>query len=65
MEKRRTNQTVRIAVVGIVLIVAILVFGTVWTGRSAQKDTVEAVRSVSLLYLDELAGRRERSSRTI
>ena len=59
MEKRRTNQTVRIAVVGIVLIVAILVFGTVWTGRSAQKDTVEAVRSVSLLYLDELAGRRE------
>ena len=28
-------------------------------GQSAHKDTVEAVRSVSLLYLDELAGRRE------
>ena len=59
MENKRTNQTVRIAVAGIVLVVAILVFGTIWTGRSAQKDTVDAVRSVSSLYLDELAGRRE------
>jgi hypothetical protein len=28
-------------------------------GRSARQDTENAVRSVSLLYLDELAGRRE------
>ena len=30
-----------------------------WIGRHARQDTEEAVRSVSLLYLDELAGRRE------
>ena len=37
----------------------ILVIGTIWNGNSARKDTETAVRSVSLLYLDELAGRRE------
>ena len=37
----------------------IMVFGTIWTGRTAKTDTESAVRSVSLLYLDELAGRRE------
>ena len=36
--------------IGSVILVFILVFGTMWMGR---------VRSVSLLYLDELAGRRE------
>jgi len=30
-----------------------------WMGAHARQDTEEAVRSVSLLYLDELAGRRE------
>lgn len=30
-----------------------------WLGRSTKKDTDKAVRTVSLLYLDELAGRRE------
>ena len=30
-----------------------------WMGSRARRDTEEAVRSVSLLYLDELAGRRE------
>ena len=37
----------------------ILVIGTIWVGRSAKTDKEFAVRSVSLLYLDELAGRRE------
>ena len=37
----------------------ILVFGTIWMGNVARNDTESAVRSVSLLYLDELAGRRE------
>ena len=59
METKRTLQTVRLAMAGVALVAAILVFGTIWTGRSSQKDTVEAVRSVSMLYLDELAGRRE------
>ena len=30
-----------------------------WMGSNARNDTESAVRSVSLLYLDELAGRRE------
>ena len=30
-----------------------------WMGNTARNDTESAVRSVSLLYLDELAGRRE------
>lgn len=38
---------------------AILILGTLWMGQSARRDTEAAVRSVSLLYLDELAGRRE------
>ena len=48
-----------IAVIGSVILAVILVLGTVWMGYNAKKDTEEAVRSVSLLYLDELAGRRE------
>lgn len=38
---------------------ALLILGTIWTSRSAREDTIEAARSVSLLYLDELVGRRE------
>ena len=47
------------AFIGGVVLAFILVFGTFWMGRSAARDTASAVRSVSLLYLDELAGRRE------
>lgn len=44
---------------GSIALVLILVIGGIWTGRSARSDTESAVHSVSLLYLDELAGRRE------
>ncbi len=47
------------AFLGSIVLVFILVFGTIWTGNNARNDTESAVRSVSLLYLDELAGRRE------
>ena len=57
MDKR--NNTTRIAIVGGAILLLILVIGTVWTGRMARSETESAVRSVSLLYLDELAGRRE------
>ncbi|WP_407385909.1 response regulator [Ruminococcus sp.] len=56
----KRNRTVTIAVIGSVILAVILVLGTVWMGYNAKKDAEEAVRSVSLLYLDELAGRRER-----
>ena len=55
----KRNRTVTIAVIGSVILAVILVLGTVWMGYNAKKDAEEAVRSVSLLYLDELAGRRE------
>ena len=59
MKKGRKNLTIPIIIIGGVIIAAILVVGTLWTGQKARKDTEDAVRNVSLLYLDELAGRRE------
>ena len=59
MKSRKQNKTLAVAVIGGILAIAILVGGTVWTGQLAQHDTEEAARTVSLLYLDELAGRRE------
>ncbi len=55
----KSNRTATIAVVGSIILAVILVLGTVWMGYNAKRDTEDAVRSVSLLYLDELAGRRE------
>ena len=45
--------------IGLVAIALVLIFGTMWIGRDASRSTVVAVRSVSLLYLDELARRRK------
>ena len=47
------------SVIGSIVLAFILVFGTMWMGNNARRDTESAVRSVSLLYLDELADRRE------
>ncbi len=57
--KIRQSRTATVAIVGGIIVALILVLGTMWMGRSARTDTAAAVRSVSLLYLDELAGRRE------
>ena len=58
--KRIKNKTgLYIAVMGSLLIVAILILGSYWSGQKARQDTEKAVTSVSKLYLDELAGRRE------
>ena len=48
----------RAILVSVAIVAAVLVLGTLWVGQNASSDTEEAVRSVSLLYLDELAGRR-------
>lgn len=61
-DKRSGGQkgwAISAALLGIVAVAVILVFGTFWMGQSAKKDTDRAVRSVSLLYLNELVGRRE------
>lgn len=59
MDNGKTNRTTIIIIIGAILLGIILVGGTILMGRSAHKDTIDAVRSVSLMYLDELAGRRE------
>ncbi len=41
------------------IVLAILITGTIWMAHSAKRDTEQAVQSVSMFYLDELAGRRE------
>ena len=60
MYPEKKNHTATIAVVGSLILAIILVAGTMWMGAHARQDTEEAVRSVSLLYLDELVGRRAR-----
>ena len=49
----------KIAAAGAVVVAIILVAGTWLMGQSAQQATDDAVRSVSMFYLDELTGRRE------
>lgn len=48
-----------ILILGSIVVAGILIIGTLWMGRKASNDTGSAVRNVSLLYLEELAGRRE------
>ncbi len=59
MKIRNNKQATQAVILGSLIAALILVIGTIWTGRSTSRDTDDAVRSVSLLYLDELAGRRE------
>ena len=59
MKGRKRSNITGNAAAGAVLVLIILVAGTIWMGQIARKDTQDAVRTVSNLYLDELAGRRE------
>ena len=58
-EKKVKNRAFQIAAIGVILIALILVVGSLWMGRSARESTEEAVHTVSLFYLNELADRRE------
>ncbi len=58
MDNRRKAITLA-SIIGSIALVILFTFSTMWIGSSARSDTESAVRSVSLLYLDELAGRRE------
>ena len=59
MKEKRSRKVIAVAVCTGILIAAILILGTLWSGHKARQDTEKAVSSVSLFYLDELAGRRE------
>ena len=48
-----------IVATGVAIILLLLVAGTIYMSHAARLDTERAIRKVSLLYLDELAGRRE------
>ena len=58
-EKKNRLNSISIAAVGCFIIAVILTIGTFGLGRVAGNGTKVAVRNVSLLYLSELAGRRE------
>ena len=58
-EKGKKSRIVPVAVLVAVIVAAVLILGTLSMGRSAKQATDEAVRSVSMFYLDELVGRRE------
>ncbi|MCR5179371.1 MAG: response regulator [Lachnospiraceae bacterium] len=64
MKSIKKGGVVSAAIIGSVAVVAILIVGTMLTGRMAGSDTERAVRNVSHLYLDELAGRREQEVST-
>ena len=59
MEGKHKNRTILVTVASIVILVALQAGGMVLLAGNAHKDALDAARSVSLLYLDELAGRRE------
>lgn len=59
MKTKTSRRGIPVAMIGGALIALILIFGTIWTGHKAKQDNENAVNSVSLFYLDELAGRRE------
>ena len=59
MDEKKRNGILLVAVIGAMVVAVVLVLGTLWMGQNAREDTEQAVKSVSLLYLDELAGRRE------
>ena len=58
MKYTRNNLAV-VAIIGSIIVALILGLGTITMGQSAKNGTETAVHAVSLLYLDELAGRRK------
>ncbi|MBR6348729.1 MAG: hypothetical protein IKR80_07265, partial [Spirochaetales bacterium] len=56
---KKNGGTATISLIGVIVFAVVVLMGTMWTVRSANRDTGKAVRMVSTLYLDELAGRRE------
>ena len=57
--KDNKNNLLFPVIAGGVVALFVIVLGTFLVGKKATSDTEKAVRAVSFLYLDELAGRRE------
>lgn len=58
LKSSESKGFIKEAAIGCVIVAAILLLGTVITGRNASEDTEAAVHAVSMMYLDELAARR-------
>ena len=56
-EEKHHKKTVTGAVIGGIILAAVLIFTGIWISRSTQLSTNEAVHSVSRYYLQQLAGR--------
>ena len=59
MEKINKKTNTKATIVGAVAVALILILGNLWLIYATQRDTEKAVSTVSQLYLNELAGRRE------
>ena len=57
--KKEHNKLTSVSIAGGFVVLAIMIVGIIIMGHKASSDTEEAVKKVSLLYLDELATRRE------
>ena len=53
------NRLLRFVVIGVMILAAIMILETIWMGQATREANEQTVREVSMLYLDELAGRRE------
>lgn len=58
IDQRQKKETMAYALIGGILIAAILLITTVWVSGRARVGTNQAVNRVSKFYLEELAGRR-------
>ena len=59
MKEKKQSNVILIAILGGILVATVLIIGTITIGHRASNDTQTAVHNVSLLYLDELAQRRQ------
>ncbi len=59
MKQNEGRSTLRLIVTVSLIIAALVAAGTLWMGQNARRANEEAVRSVSIFFMDELAGRRE------
>ena len=59
MRESENRRTLRLVILVSMIVAAMVVAGTLWMGRNARVANDEAVRAVSVFFMDELAGRRE------
>ena len=59
MRESENRRTLRMVILISLIVAAMVVAGTLWMGQNAREANEEAVRAVSVFFMDELAGRRE------